>query len=303
MSAGQLRDRWVPPSCLAAIFGVPTFVAFGPVFAAPPGLLRLTAVAAAPILWSVTMPLIAGLIARSTIGAIVAGSFDPESSDPSQRRRRLHDVCWTAISRCLPVYQVVLAIPWLKRATFRLFGYHGSLDVTVCADTSIAALPLLELGSGSYLSSRATVGMGICLRGAGILVAPVCIGRNTVVGHLAVLGPGVVLGDDVEIGVSAVIGPHAQIGGRSTVGPCATIQHGVRIGAGCHVGAASHVGAKATVADGLTIPFGTVIPPRMTVGTPRDVDELRLTATADATRSPSSVPGLTQLSLVSGSEG
>ena len=225
MSTGRRRYRWLVPWYLALIFGVPTFVAFGPVFAAAEGLPRLAAVAVAPILFAIAMPLVAGLLARLTLDAIVAGKLERDLANPVYGRRRLYEVCWTAVYYCPPIYHFVLSVPWMKRATFRLFGYRGSLDVTIHPDTWIRDLPLLELGRGAYLANKATIGTNVCLPGGKIVVAPVCIGREAMVGHLAMLGPGVVLGDGVEIGVGAAIGFHTQIGAKSTVGPCAAIHH------------------------------------------------------------------------------
>jgi acetyltransferase-like isoleucine patch superfamily enzyme len=267
--------RLLLPSCLAAVLGLPTVLAFGPVFAAPAGLLRLLAVAFAPIVFCVAMPLVAGLFARTAIAAIVAGKFDRDLGDPIYGKRRVYGLCWTAIYYCPPVYHFVLAVPWLKRATLRLFGYRGSLDVAMYPDTWIRDLPLLELASGAYLSNKATIGTNMCLPGGKIIVAPVSVGRNAMVGHLAMIAPGVVLGEGVEMGVGSAVGIRTLIGPRSTIGPCAVVYHGVRIGAGCHIGGACSIGSKSVIADGITIPFGTVVPPRSRIASQGDVESLR----------------------------
>lgn len=294
--------RLLLPSCLIAVLGIPTVLAFGPVFAAPAGLLRLAAVAAAPTVFCVAMPLISGLLARSAVAAIVAGKFDRDLGDPIYGRRRVYGVCWTAIYYCPPVYHFVLAIPWLKRLTFRLFGYRGSLDITVYPDTWIRDLPLLELGRGAYLSNKATIGTNICLPGEKIIVGPIRIGRNAMVGHLAMIAPGAVLGEGVEIGVGAAVGIRTLVGARSTIGPCSVIYHGVRIGSDCHVGGGCCIGAKSAISDGITIPFGMVIPPRTRIETQADVDCLLRDRTSSESLRIAAPHIAPALSLVSGTE-
>ena len=294
--------RLLLPSCLAAVLVIPTILAFGPVFAAPAGLSRLIAVAVAPIVFCVTMPLAAGLLARSAAAAIVAGKFDRDLGDPIYGRRRVYGVCWTAIYYCPPVYHFVLAVPWLKRATFRLFGYRGSLEITVYPDTWIRDLPLLELGRGAYLSNKATIGTNICLPGGKIIVGPINIGRDAMVGHLAMIAPGVVLGEGVEVGVGAAVGIRSLVGARSTIGPCAVVYHGVRIGADCHIGGGCNIGSKSTIADGITIPFGMVVPPRTRIARQADVECLLCDrASADSLRM-TTPRAASVLSLVSGTE-
>jgi carbonic anhydrase/acetyltransferase-like protein (isoleucine patch superfamily) len=274
MSRHLRRYRAMLPLYLAIIFGVPTFVAFGPIVAAPEGWARFVAVAVAPILFAVVLPLVAGLLARLTLDAIVPGKFARDLGQAPYGRRRLYGICWTAVYYCPPIYHAVLSVPWLKRATFRLFGYRGSLDVTIQSDTWLRDLPLLDLGEGAYLSNKATIGTNICMPDGTIVVGPVHVGRQAMIGHAAIIGPGAVLGDRVEVGIGTGIGIRARIGARTIVGPWSLVYHGVRIGTDCHIGAACHIGTKATIGDGLSIPFGTLIPPRTAVRTAGDVARL-----------------------------
>jgi UDP-3-O-[3-hydroxymyristoyl] glucosamine N-acyltransferase len=209
-------------------------------------------------------------------------------------------MCWTAVYYCPPIYHFVLSLPWMKWATFRLFGYRGSLDVTIYPDTWIRDLPLLELGRGAYLANKATIGTNVCLPAGKIVVAPVCIGRDAMVGHLAMLGPGVVLGDRVEIGVGAAVGIRTHVGARSTVGPCSVVYHGVRIGTDCHIGGACNIGAMTTIADGVTVPFGTLIPPRSEIRTSDDVERLKPPTAVGAPASLKEVQPSLHLALVTG---
>jgi carbonic anhydrase/acetyltransferase-like protein (isoleucine patch superfamily) len=262
------------PLYLVIITGIPTALAVLPFASARSNGQRAFAVVAAPALFIVAYALTAGLLSRLTKTALIAGRFPRDLGHPVYGPRRLYALCWTAIYYCPPVYHAILAVPTLKRIVFRLFGYRGSLDVTLYPDTWVRDLPILDLGPGAYLSNRSTIGTNMCLISGDVLVAPIRIGANAMVGHLSMLAPGVVLGESVEIGVGAAIGLNVSIGKRSRVGPLVSVHHGATIGIGCDIGVSSYIGLKAVIGDRLTIPAGSVVPPRTVLRTREDVARL-----------------------------
>ena len=269
-----LLVRAAVPIYLWLIAGVPAVVALGPVMLATSAGGRLAAIAISPLAFIVAYAVTAGLLSRLTIGALVSGRFPRQLGHAVYGPRRLHALCWTSLYYCTPVYHAVLAIPWLKRVVFRLFGYRGALDVVLYPDTWVRDLPVLDIGPGAYLSNRATIGTNMCLMNGDVLVATVRIGAGAMVGHLAMIAPGAVIGDHAEIGVGAGIGMSVVIGSRSRIGPNVTVHHGARIGAGCDIGATCYVGMRCVIADGLTIPPATSMPPRTRLTTQEEVDRL-----------------------------
>jgi carbonic anhydrase/acetyltransferase-like protein (isoleucine patch superfamily) len=181
-------------------------------------------------------------------------------SHPIYRKRRYYGLCWTALYYCKPVYFVCLTIPWLKRLTFRLFGYRGQMDFTVHPDTWIRDLPLLDLGKGVYIANRATLGTNMPLKNGKILVNGIRIGARSLVGHLTMLAAGVELGEDTQIESGSALGMFVRVGSRSSLGANITVDHYAKIGNAASVGNASYVGCRSRLSNGAVVPPFSVWP-------------------------------------------
>lgn len=263
--------RSAVPVYLALISGGPVLVATLPVLLAKTIVAKALSLVIAPMAFVVSYVTIAGGLSRITRYALVAGKFPRDLGHAVYGPRRLHALCWTAVYYCTPVYHAVLAVPALKQLTFRLFGYRGSLDVTLYPDTWVRDLPVLEVGKGAYLSNRATIGTNMCLTSGDVIVAPVRIGDSVMVGHLAMVAPGVVLEERVEVGVGAGIGMRVHVGASTRIGPCVVVHHGATIGSRCDIGARSYIGTKAVISDGVTVPAGSVVPARSVIRSSADL--------------------------------
>jgi acetyltransferase-like isoleucine patch superfamily enzyme len=273
-SSSQLRAafvRFLVAVYLGVIAGVPAVTVGLLLSLSPSGVVR-------PLLWVATIPVGAltfaftcALLSWPTRGAIVAGRFPRDLGHAVYGPRRLYALCWTSLCYCGPIYHAVLAIPFLKWAIFRLFGYRGSLNVQIYPDTWIRDLPLLDIEDGAYLSNKATIGTNMCLASGDVLVERIRIGSGAMVGHLVMLGPGCRIAENAEIGVGAAVGSHVLIGRQARVGGRSMIHHGARIGAGAQIGVGAYVGVRVTIGDGVIIPPGVVIPDRARI---RTQDEL-----------------------------
>jgi NDP-sugar pyrophosphorylase family protein len=277
MISETLRRRIVRalvPSYLVMITGIPLVAVTIPILVAGTVMARSALMVLAPIEFTLLYALTCGLLSLITRRALVPGKFRRDLGDKIYGPRRLYSLCWTSLYYCSPVYHAVLSVPALKWITFRLFGYRGSLDVVLYPDTWIRDLPLLDIAPEAYLSNRATIGTNICLQSGDLLVAPIAIGRGSMVGHLSMLAPGVVIGKSVEVSVGVGVGIKSRIGDRSKIGPCCVIEHGVMIGADCDIGASSYIGSKVTIADGIYVPPGSVVPRRVSLRSMEDVRSL-----------------------------
>ncbi len=268
LTLAQVRTVAFPPLCtlyLGAIYGLP-LVAIAALWTAHRGLLWHGAVAVlTPLLYSGLLVTVAGLLSQPHQCGIIPGTFPRQLSHPIYFHRRLYGLCWTALYYCTPVYHLVLALPWLKTLTLRLFGYRGSLDVTLYPDTWIRDLPLLRLGAGVYVANRATLGTNMVLHNGRIVVDTITLEENVLVGHLSMIGPGVQIAAGTEVGAACGIGYKTRIGVGSTIGAMTGIDHGVRIGAHVRIGARSAIGRRATLADGVVLPRATLVPAAETV--------------------------------------
>jgi carbonic anhydrase/acetyltransferase-like protein (isoleucine patch superfamily) len=234
--------RWLCPAYLLAIFGLPSAVAFvlarnfaGAVFAVPA--------------WAVAFLLVAGVLSLPHQFAVRPGKFRCDVRTRMYFHRRMYGLCWTAVYYNKPVYFLCLSIPLLKRITFRLFGYRGSMNFTIYPDTWIRDLPVLRFADGAYISNRATLGTNIIFKNGFILVGPITLGEKALVGHLSMIGPGVKVESNAEIGVGSVVGISATIEESAFIGPCSGIGHGARIGRRASIGHNSVIDSGAQVGD------------------------------------------------------
>jgi acetyltransferase-like isoleucine patch superfamily enzyme len=264
--------RILVPIYLSAIVGIPLAFAAAPLLLAPTNRWRLAMVLLAAPIFCTMYVIVAGLLSGLTLRAIVAGRFPRDLGHEIYGPRRLYALCWTAIYYCGPIYHVVLALPWLKRLTFRLFGYRGSLDFQTYPDTWLRDLPLLSIGKGAYLSNKATISPNMCLKNGKIIVMPVSIGDGSLIGHMTMIAPGVTIGADSEVGVGVSIGVRARIGASTLVDHITTIDHEVTIGDRCTIGLRAYVGRKAVVMDGIKIPPGAIVPARSVIASQADAD-------------------------------
>lgn len=266
--------RALVPVYLGLIVGVPLALAISLIVAAQSFGWLVAAILVATPIYCAAYVIVAGLLSRITLPSIVAGKYPRDVRHEIYGPRRLYALCWTAIYYCAPIYHAVLAVPLLKRAVFRLFGYRGSLNFQTYPDTWIRDLPLLSIGEGAYLSNKATISPNMCLRNGKIIVLPVTIGAGTMVGHLTMIAPGVEIGADSEIGVGAAVGVNARIGSRTLVDHEVVIDHDVVIGDRCVVGTRAYIGRKAVVGNGVRVPPGAVVPARCVLATQVDVEAL-----------------------------
>ena len=221
----------------------------------------------------ISFVVISGLLSRFAQKGIIRGKFPSEPFHPVYFLRRIYGACWTQLYYFKPLYAIVLAIPILRKLTFRLFGYKESCEFVVYPDTWIRDLPVLKIGKGAYLSNRATIGTNICLSDGNILVDQVLVEDGGLVGHLTMLAPGAKIGNKTEIGVGVAIGIRSRIFANAKVNPGCVINHGAVVGEGAEVGTHSYVGIKATIGKNIKIPGGANIPAGAIIETQDDVNK------------------------------
>lgn len=256
--------QWICAVYLLLIYGIPTAACVS-VMQASSGRGVILVGAMIPIVWTFLFLAAAGLLSLPHRFAVTPGKIMRDLNSAGYFHRRLHGLCWTTVYYNKQAYFICLSIPLLKRMTFRLFGYRGSMNFTVYPDTWIRELPLLHFEDGVYVSNRATLGTNIVLQNGSLLVDGITLGRNSLVGHLALLGPGVTLGQDAEVGVSTTVGIRTLVGERTVVSPCSVVGHRVSIGRDVNIGIQSFVDSGAILGDGVQIPSAGLIRSRQKV--------------------------------------
>jgi acetyltransferase-like isoleucine patch superfamily enzyme len=247
------------PILLLAMHAIPIAVAVWLCRSATPYIGAAAGIVLGVASYFVGFPLLAGALSIPFRHGVVEGRFPRDLGHHVYGPRRLYAACWTTVYYHPAVYHVVLALPWLKTATLRLFGYKGSTNFTVYPDTWIRDLPLLSIGEGAYLSNKATVSPNLCLRDGDILVRPVSIGEDSLVGHATLIAPGVQIAKDAEIGVACSLSVGVIVGSQVRIGHCCQIDRGVRIGAKARIAEACSIGANAQLAPRTRTSFGLTI--------------------------------------------
>lgn len=259
---------------VVCIYAIPAGLAATPFVLAPSAPLRILAAACAPVVFAVSMVLVAGLLSLPWQAAIKPGRFTRDLSDPIYWRRRLYGTCWTQLYYCKPVYAFVLALPPLRWLAFRLFGYRGTLRFTIYPDSWIRDLPLLDIGEGAYIGNRSVLGTNMALMNGTTLVDRVSVGAGAMVGHLSALAAGAKLGDRSETGQCALMGIRSKMGVGSTLGHNAVLNHYSSVGDDSSVGTCGFLDLRGRVGDGLAVPAGFVVPPRARLKSEQDLQQL-----------------------------
>ena len=256
------------------IYGGAIAIAATPVLYAPEKWMQLVALMLSPALFSFTFVAMAGILSLTGQPAIRQGTFPRDLKDKIYGPRRLYGACWTAIFYFTPVYFLALTIPPFKKMLFRLFGYRGSMNFVIYADTWVRDLPCLLFEDGAYIANKSTLGTNICLSNGTILVDRIKIGKKAMVGHMAIIGAGTKLRDGVEVGVNSGIGIRCELRANAKVMPCSVVNHGVILGENSSLGMHSFIGLRANIGPNIIIPAGGHVPAGTTLHDQAEADAL-----------------------------
>ena len=230
-----------------------------------------------PLLAILLYPLVLVLLASQTALTLrrhnIAGRFARAPGRPLYRGRMIYGAALTTLFYFKPLLHLIMSCAPLKRMTFRMFGYRGSLDFTCYADTWLRDIALLDFGPGTYIANRVTLGTNI-VQGDQILVDGIRTGRDVLIGHLSMVGPGTQIGDRTAIGQGAAIGRRVNIGADVVINGRSSIDHGAQLQNGVVIGTAALIGKCAVIHAGIRVPAGTVIPDRSVIRTQADVRDL-----------------------------
>lgn len=213
----------------------------------------------APIIFIVAFCFVAGVLSIPGKKYIRKGKIKRDLNIHEYAMRRLHAVPWTLIYYFSPLYFVILSIPFLKSMVFRLFGYTGSLNINLHPDTWIRDLPILHVGSGSYLANKSSVATNMVLMHGMLLVDDVYIGENSCVGMAAMVGPGTKIGNSTFIDTAAMTGLRCRFKDNVKIGEATGINHGVVIEENSKIGAGSIIGLRCRIGPNIKIPEGSHI--------------------------------------------
>jgi len=264
---------------------------------------QVIAIGFAPVFFATIFITISGLISRIAQKAIIAGKFPRLPEHPVYALRRIYGTCWTQVFYFKPVYSLALSIPILKKILFRAFGYKGDMSLTVYPDTWIRDLPLINAGKKVYLANRACIGTNLCINDGSILVGPVTMHDNSMVGHLAIFGLGTILGKGSELGVGVATGIRCKFHDNVSVKPKASLNHGVVVESGSSIGTCAIIGMKAKIGPNINIKAGASIPPGAIINTQKEADDYFSSETQSLQKHRASILSLLDLHEDHGNQG
>ncbi len=259
--------------CILLIVSFPLAIALAPMIAFKNSLFQILWLFFIPFVFVFSYILVSGLLSKLGVKGIISGKFPREPKHPIYSLRRIYGSCWTAVYYFKPLYWLVLSLPFLKKITFRLFGYENGMNFTIYPDTWIRDLPLLSFGKKTYIANRATLGTNMCLNDHSILVDSITLEEKTMIGHLAMIGPGVSLGSNSEVGTGGVIGVKVKAGKNVKIGALCAISHGTVLEDNVNVGSVSSVGLRSVIRSNINLPFGSNIPAGAIIETQKDVEK------------------------------
>ena len=198
---------------------------------------------------------------QAIVANIKAGQFErnPDSKDYQDR------LVYTKVFRKFiynpAILNEIFSDASLKESFFRTFGYQGALDFTIYPNCWLRDLPLLDIGSGTYLADGILLGTNQVSTDQKVLrVGTIKIGERCVFDQQCKLGYNSVIGDDCIIGIQTAIGLKCTMGNNVKVGEATTIRHGVTIGDNVQIGAETQIGNFCIIQEGVVIPEFTRIP-------------------------------------------
>lgn len=230
-------------------------------------------IAIAVPIFAITFISVAGIISRFGKKGIVKGTFPRDSNHPVYFLRRIYGTAWTQVYYFGPLYAAILAVPFLRKITFRIFGYTGGLDFIHYPDTWIRDLPMLSLGKGVYLANKSTIGTNMCLSDGTVLVDSINLGDKVLIGHFGALCPGLSMDAGSEICANTCTGIRVKIGKNVSVKPSSTINHGSYLQDGCEIGTMSFIGLRAQIGPGVKIKPGSNIPAGAKIMSQEEADQ------------------------------
>lgn len=137
-----------------------------------------------------------------------------------------------------PLQPVVFSSNVLRFLSLRALRCPVPFTVNMSSDVVLLDPALTAIGSGALLGSRCGVTAHYVI-GKRLVLAPVSIGKGTLIAADVGIGPGARIGDNVRIQPRATIAPHAVLGDNVDVGMNV------------------HVGLKATVLAGEVLREGS----------------------------------------------
>ena len=198
---------------------------------------------------------------QDVVANIKPGAFLHQTENQDYRDRLTYTKAFRKFAYNPAVLNEIFSDSELKEKFFRTFGYKGALDFTIYPNCWLRDLPMLDIGSGSYLADGILLGTNQVSTDQKVLkVGKITIGERCVFDQQCKVGYNSRIGNDCIIGIQTAIGLKCKMGNNVKVGEATTIRHSVTIGDDVTIGAETQIGNFVIIDEGVEVPEFSRIP-------------------------------------------
>jgi acetyltransferase-like isoleucine patch superfamily enzyme len=148
-----------------------------------------------------------------------------------------------------------------QRLALRAFGATLGPGAWVTSRTIIREPHHVTIGARSLIGEYAHLICSFQPCPGLLIVGPILIGDDTLVGGHCHLAPGVIVGSRCTLEHAAAVGPRTRIGDDTHIGASTVIYGSARIGRGVTIGRHCVIASGTIVPDGARLPDATMLPP------------------------------------------
>ena len=148
--------------------------------------------------------------------------------------------------------------PGFQRLALRAFGARLGEGAWLTSRTVVREPHHVRVGARSMIGECAHLATSLQPRPGILIVAPISIGDDTLVGAYCHLGAGATIGSRCVLEHAVCVAPRAVIEDDVRIGAATVVYASARVGRGATIGKHCVILARSTVADGASVPDGTM---------------------------------------------
>lgn len=211
------------------------------------------------VIWAVLAPW-SGLLGMVALHRLLPRSEPGTFRLPGERGSVRWALKAWAPSMYLTLFQpLFFTSQFFQRFVLRAFGAHLGPGAWLTSRTIVREPHHVRVGARSLVGEYAHLVCSYQPRPGVLIVAPVVIGDDSLIGGYSHLAPGATIGSRCVIEHAVAIGARTIIGDDSRIGAGTTVYNGVRIGRHVSVGKNCLIPSRSVIDDDTRIPDGTVL--------------------------------------------
>lgn len=205
--------------------------------------------------------LCAGVISRAFYKKIPTGIILRETDEIIRSLRQAHEICWNMTKHIPFGRALVFQLIPLRWMSLRLFGYEGSIWMSLAPTIKISDPSLLNIGSSTAIENHCELQTDIPLKNECSYIEKIKLENNVTIGAHCALQAGTYIAKGSHIYPFSTIALKSHIGRHSKVSNSVYINPFCNIGTQVTIESCSHIGSRVVIADKIRIPAGSFLPP------------------------------------------